>query len=218
MTGSWKRCERWQAARELFSFLTNVAQASESLGGLHKVYGVEPDMAVFGKAIGNGYALTATIGRREVMQTAQTTFISSTFWTDRIGSAASLKTLEVMERICSYEQITQTGTEISAKWKLLAKKYGLQINVFGLPAMAGFSFPSSNMLAYKTLITQEMLAKGYLASTGIYVCTEHTQKIVSDYIDALDPVFGLIAECENGRDVNTLLRGPICHDGFKRLN
>ena len=112
----------------------------ESLGGLHKVYGVEPDMAVFGKAIGNGYALTATIGRREVMQNAQTTFISSTFWTDRIGSAASLKTLEVMERICSYEQITQTGTEISAKWKLLAKKHGLQINVFGLPAMAGFSF------------------------------------------------------------------------------
>jgi glutamate-1-semialdehyde 2,1-aminomutase len=187
----------------------------ESLGGLHKVYGVEPDVAVFGKAIGNGYALTATIGRREVMEAAQTSFISSTFWTERTGPAASLKTLE---GVLSYEQITETGTEISVGWEALAQKHGLQITIFGLPAMANFRFPSSNMLAYKTLITQEMLAKGYLASTGVYVCTEHTQKIVSDYLEALDPIFGLIAECENGRDVNTLLKGPVCHDGFKRLN
>ena len=71
------------------------------------------------------------------MQTAQTTFISSTFWTDKIGSA-DLKTLE-MERICSMSRLPDRN-EISAKWKLLAKKYEHQINVFRLPAMAGFSF------------------------------------------------------------------------------
>jgi glutamate-1-semialdehyde 2,1-aminomutase len=190
----------------------------QSFGGLHKLYGVDPDIALFGKALGNGYAITAVIGRREVMEAAQTTFISSTFWTERIGPTAALKTLEVMERIESWAQITQTGREITAKWQALADKYGLKIATSGLPALTTFSFKSLNALAYKTLITQEMLARGYLAGTGVYVCTEHTRDVVEAFFESLDPVFKLIAECEEGRDVSTLLKGPICHAGFKRLN
>lgn len=190
----------------------------QTLGGLHKLYGVEPDMAIFAKALGNGYAITAAIGRREVMQAAQTSFVSSTFWTERIGPTAALKTLEVMERVRSYDQITQTGNIVGKGWHKLAKKHGLNINISGLPAMTSFSFSCENMLAYKTLITQEMLTNGYLAGTSMYVCTEHTQKIVESYLHALDPVFGLIRECEDGRDINSLLKGPICHAGFKRLN
>lgn len=190
----------------------------ETLGGLHKRYGVEPDMAMFGKALGNGYAITAAIGRREVMQAAQTSFISSTFWTERIGPAAALKTLEVMERIRSYDQITRIGNVINEGWRKLAAKYDLKINISGLPAMTSFSFPSEGNLAYKTLITQEMLAKGYLAANSVYVCTEHAPAIVGSYLDALDPIFGLIRQCEDGRSVGDLLKGPVCHAGFKRLN
>jgi glutamate-1-semialdehyde 2,1-aminomutase len=105
----------------------------QTFGGLHKMYGVEPDMAMFGKALGNGYAITAVIGRREVMEAAQTTFISSTFWTERIGPAAALKSLEVMERVKSWDQITQTGLEITARWKALAAKYNLSITTNGCP-------------------------------------------------------------------------------------
>lgn len=190
----------------------------QTLGGLHKVYGVEPDMAIFGKALGNGYAITATIGRREVMEAAQSTFISSTFWTERIGSTAGLKTLEVMERTHSWEQITQTGKAIGERWLNLAAKYNLNVQIAGIPALISFGFASPNHLAYKTLITQEMLDQGYLAATSIYVCTEHTEDIVNDYFDALDPIFAIIAECEEGRDVAGLLKSPICHSGFKRLN
>ena len=93
-----------------------------------------------------------------------------------------------------------------------------KIEVNGLPALTGFSFPSSNMLAYKTLITQEMLAKGYLAATNVYVCTEHTQDIVDGYQNTVDPIFGVIKECEEGRDVLSMLKGPVCHGGFKRIN
>jgi len=101
---------------------------SATFGGLHKLYGVEPDMALFGKALGNGYAITAVIGKREVMQAAQTTFIGSTFWTERIGPTAALKTLEVMERGRSWEQITQTGRQIGERWQALAKKYDLPLS------------------------------------------------------------------------------------------
>ena len=190
----------------------------QTFGGLHKIYGVEPDMAMFGKALGNGYGITATIGKREIMEAAQTTFISSTFWTERIGPTAALKTLEVMERVKSWEQITQTGLEITAKWKALADTHGLSITTSGLPALTGFSFNSPNALAYKTLITQEMLIKGYLAGTSVYVCTEHTSKILADFFEVLEPVFALVKECEEGRDVMSLLKGPVCHAGFKRLN
>lgn len=190
----------------------------QTLGGLHKLYGVEPDMAMFGKALGNGYAITATIGRREVMEAAQSTFISSTFWTERIGPTAGLKTLEVMERTHSWEQITQTGKAIGEKWQNLATKHNLNVQIVGIPALICFNFKSPNHLAYKTLITQNMLAQGYLAATSVYVCTEHTPNIVDAYFDKLDPIFGVIAECEDGRDVTTLLKSPICHSGFKRLN
>lgn len=190
----------------------------QTFGGLHKLYGVEPDMAMFGKALGNGYAITATIGRREIMEAAQSTFISSTFWTERIGPAAALKTLEVMERTRSWETITNTGLQIREKWQQLADKNGLKIDHWGLPALTGFSFQSENALAYKTLITQEMLAKGYLAGNSVYVSTAHTPEVVERFFAELDPIFGLIKECEEGRDVMSLLKGPVCHAGFKRLN
>jgi glutamate-1-semialdehyde 2,1-aminomutase len=190
----------------------------ETFGGLHKKYGVEPDMAMFGKALGNGYGITATIGKREVMEAAQTTFISSTFWTERIGPTAALKTLEVMGRIKSWDTITQTGLSIRQGWQNLADKHGLKINHWGLASLTGFTFQSENALAYKTLITQEMLVKGYLASNSVYVCIDHTQEVVAGYFEALDPIFAIIKQCEEGRDVMSLLKGPICHGGFKRLN
>lgn len=190
----------------------------QAYGGLHKIYEVEPDMAIFGKTLGNGYAITAIIGKREVMQAAQTTFISSTFWTERIGPTAALKTLEVMKGIKSWEMVTQTGLRIAFSWKKLAEKHGLSITTSGLPALTGFTFNSPNALFYKTLITQEMLAKGYLAGTSVYVCTEHNPELIENYFNALDPIFALISECEDGKDVKALLKGPVCHSGFKRLN
>jgi len=190
----------------------------ETFGGLYLKYGVEPDMAVFGKTLGNGYAINAVVGRRSVMEAAQNTFISSTFWTERIGSAAALKTLEVMERERSWERITETGRSIRMRWQELADHHGLKIKHAGLPALATFSFDSPNALAYKTLMTQEMLDRGWLAGTGTYACLAHTADVIDRYAAELDPVFGLIAECEGGRPVETLLKGPVCHAGFRRIN
>ncbi|TGL77752.1 aminotransferase class III-fold pyridoxal phosphate-dependent enzyme [Leptospira yasudae] len=190
----------------------------QSFGGLHKVYDVEPDIALFGKALGNGYAITAIVGRKEFMEAAQTTFISSTFWTERIGPTAALKTLEVMERLKSWELISNIGKDIKYRWTRLAEKYDLSIDIWGLDALAGFTFKSENALAYKTLITQEMLSKGFLAGNSVYVCIDHTPELIDAYINAIDPIFKLIQECENGRNVHSLLKGPVCHAGFKRLN
>ena len=190
----------------------------ETFGGLHKKYGVEPDMAMFGKALGNGYGITATIGKREIMEVAQDTFISSTFWTERIGPSAALKTLEVMERIMSWELVTQIGLDIRRGWQELADNHDIKIEHWGLPALTGFTINSPNALAYKTLITQEMLGKGYLASNCVYACIDHTPEVVEGYFAELDQIFSLIRECEDGRTVTSLLKGPVAHSGFRRLN
>ena len=190
----------------------------ETFGGLHKKYGVEPDLAMFGKALGNGYAITATIGRRAVMEAAQSSFISSTFWTERIGPSAALKTLEVMERERSWERVTAIGKELRRQWQALAERHGLTIRFNGLPALSGFAIQSEHALEYKTLISQEMLKQGYLASTSCYTSLAHTSEVIAPYLEALDAVFALIADCEAGRPVQELLEGPVCHAGFRRLN
>ena len=190
----------------------------EEYGGLHKKYGIEPDMAIFGKALGNGYAITSVIGRRNVMQAAQSTFISSTFWTERIGYSAALAALDVMRELESWRVISETGKAIKNRWRSLARDSGIEIETWGLPALAGFTFSSPRALEYKTYLTQEMLKKGFLATTNVYTSIAHTADIVDSYFDALKPVFNVISECEGGQDINDLLQGPVCHSGFKRLN
>jgi glutamate-1-semialdehyde 2,1-aminomutase len=190
----------------------------ETFGGLYKKYNVEPDMAIFGKALGNGYAISACVGKNDFMQAAQKTFISSTFWTERIGSSAALKTLEVMEREKSWETITKMGSKISNNWQNLADKNDLKISTWGIPALSGFTFLSENAIAYKTYITQEMLKNGYLAGNSVYVCTEHTNAIIDGYFAQLSKIFETIKKCEDGADIYSLIDGPLCHSGFSRLN
>ena len=191
----------------------------ENFGGLHKKYKVNPDMAIFGKSLGNGYAITAIIGRKEVMEEAQNSFISSTFWSERSGPVAANKTLDIMEKTKSWETITEIGSEVQKKWKFLAKKNNINIQLNGIPALSTFSIVSNDWLKYKTFITQEMLKKGYLATNAIFVSVKHNKKILNNYFEILDQLFYQISEFESGKkSVDEKLKGVICHSGFKRLN
>jgi glutamate-1-semialdehyde 2,1-aminomutase len=191
----------------------------ETYGGIFKKYGVEPDVAMFGKTIGNGYALTAVVGKRDVMEAAQKTFISSTFWTERIGPTAALKTLEVMKQIKSWEIITANGLMMQKGWKELASSNDLKIMISGIPSLTTYSFESVDALKYKTYVTQEMLKMGFLASTNFYASIAHKKEHFDAYFVALDKVYKLIAACENDhKNIDELLEGPVCHAGFKRLN
>ena len=190
----------------------------ETFGGLHKKYDVEPDMAIYGKALGNGYAITACVGREKFMQATQNTFISSTFWTERIGPTAALKTLEVMKREASWEKITNTGLDIKNRWVKLADKHDLKIKTWGMPALCGFTLDYENQLSYKTFISQEMLKNGFLASNSVYVCIDHIPELVDKYFQALDPIFSVIKHCVDNDNIHDILESPVCHGSFKRLN
>ena len=190
----------------------------QNFGGLHKTYGVEPDITVFGKTLGNGYAITAVIGKHEIMDHAQTSFISSTFWTERIGPVAAIATLNEMERTKSWEHVQKIGKDLKTRWQSLADKYNLPIKQWGLPGLQGFLFDLDGSEILKTLVTQEMLKRGYLANNTVYVSAAHTPEIIAGYLEALELAFQQVANCQNKQDALNLLNGPVCHSGFKRLN
>ena len=100
----------------------------------------------------------------------------------------------------------------------MADKHNLKIKISGLDPLCSFKILSKYSVEYKTLITQEMLHRGFLASDTVYVCTKHNNKIIKNYLSNLDGVFKKIKECEDGRDIKDLLKGPKSITGFKRLN
>ena len=190
----------------------------ETYGGLHLATGVEPDMAMFGKALGNGYAVNAVIGRESVMEAAQTSFISSTFWTEAIGTAAANATLQVMKRDESWEQISRTGQRVKEAWRSLALEHSLNIDIFGLDALAMFRFLDDRHNQFKTFITQEMLKRGFLAGTSFYVSTAHSASDVDDYLDSLATVFSQLSGHVESTSFETMLDTSEAHQTFKRLS
>ena len=190
-----------------------------TFGGVYKKFNVEPDMAMYGKTLGNGYAITAIVGKKFVMEAAQKTFISSTFWTERIGPSAALATLKVMEKTKSWKIITKIGLKMQKGWSDLAKLNNVDITISGLPPITNYRFNSLNALKYKTFVTQEMLKKGFLASTNFYACIEHSDYLMNLYFESLNEIFKIISKCESEElNISDLLEGPVCHSGFERLN
>ena len=182
-------------------------------GGIHRNYGVYPDVAVFAKSMANGYAMAAILGVEGVMQAAQSTFISSTNWTDRVGPAAALATLKKYQRDNVAEKITKTGNAIKEEWKNSAKKYGINLKVTGLPTLAAFSFEYQNAVELNTRFVIEMLKQGVLGFRQFKASNSHDQDSINFYGKALDNVFAILSDDKNCIKLDT----PLHHVGFSRL-
>jgi len=186
-------------------------------GGAHLLYGIKPDIAVFGKGMSNGFPMAAIIGTKEVMTVAQDSFISSTYWTERVGPVAALATLEKYRKNNVQKHLIRAGKKVQDAWKKYAEKYGLNIHVEGIYPLGHFSFEDGDSLVLKTLYTQIMLEKGFLASTAFYASFAHKDSDIEKYIQAIDEVFKEIAAIVKKGNPEKFLKGPVCHSGFRRL-
>ena len=186
-------------------------------GGAHLVFGILPDVAVFSKALGNGYPIAAIIGKADIMQAAQSTFISSTNWTERIGPTAALSTIKKHKYVNAGKHLMTIGEQIQAGWSSLAKKNNLNICVGGIPPLSHFSFEYDEAMAMKALFVQLMLKKGFLASTVFYAMYAHQTTHVEKYLEAVNEAFLEIAEANRSGTVYKLLNGLPATAGFKRL-
>ena len=192
----------------------------QSYGGLHMEYDkdIYPDMAMFGKALGNGCAINAILGKEEIMNEVNNSFISSTFWTERIGSVAALATLDQMKKNKSWIQIKNIGIYLKKKWKEIALKNNIQITISGIDSLPNFTFKNKDHLLLKTFFTQEMLKRGYLASNVVYVSYKHDKKIIDKYLNDFEEVLSIISKNSFYDIKNKHLKGPICQSTFSRLN
>ncbi len=188
----------------------------KNFGGLHLAYNVNPDICVLGKALGNGYAINAIIGKRSIMDECKNTFISSTFWTERIGPTAAIQTLKSMEKLESWSLISQIGLKIKNNWREIADSHGVKMTINGLSSTPSFIFKSIKHHHYKTLITQQMLKKGIMASNLVFCSVAHEEKLLKTYFDILDATFHQIKKCENEKEnINKLLETEVCISGIR---
>ena len=186
-------------------------------GGAHLLYGVNPDIAVFAKAISNGYPMAAIIGTEAVMQAAQESFISSTYWTERIGPTAALATIKKHRTAHVPTHLERIGTRVQACWRDAAEKTGLAIVVSGLAPLGHFSIQGEQAQAARTLFTQRMLERGFLATNAFYANYAHSDADVDEYAVAVKDTFAELAQAIESGTLKQLLKGPIAHVGFSRL-
>ena len=187
-------------------------------GGAHLKFGVNPDIAIFAKAMGNGHPIGAVIGTREAMDGAHSSFISSTYWTESVGPVAALATLRKMQRIDVPAHVAHIGTLVKTLWKSHGEKHGLPVHTDdGYPCLAHFQFEHELAQELRTLYIQLMLERGFLAETSIYPMLSHTEEVVALYGQAIDEVFAEIADALAKGEVKARLKGPVAHSGFRRL-
>jgi glutamate-1-semialdehyde 2,1-aminomutase len=189
-----------------------------NVGGAYKLFGIEPDIVVFGKAMSNGFPMGAIVGKAEVMDAAQQSFISSTYWTEGIGPTAALATVKKLEEKNVPQHIVKIGEKTADLWEKIAEENDLKIHVGrDFPPIVHFNFEYENSQAVRTLFTQEMLERGYLASNGFYVSYSHKEEDIEKYGETANEVFKLLKDAIETKTVEKKLKGPVAHKGFQRL-
>ena len=186
--------------------------------GAHKKFGVNPDIAIFGKTIANGIPMGAIIGKKKIMQYADRTFISSAFWTERIGPACAIAFIKKHKKLQIGKKLIKIGKRIKGIWRAAADNFDLKINIKGIDPLASFKLESSNWPITLTFFIQEMLKKGILASDKCYANNKHSEELLKKYEKACFEVFEEISRLEKRKEIKNNLEGPVKKMSFGRLN
>jgi glutamate-1-semialdehyde 2,1-aminomutase len=185
----------------------------QNMGGIHLKFKINPDIAIFGKALGSGYAINAIIGKKSIMRKAENTFISSTFWGERIGYTAALASIKEFKRLKVFKKIENNGKLIKSIWLDLSIKHDVPISVMGTNAIPSFEF-NTNHTQRKTFLTQQMVKNKILATNMIYISIFHNKDNIKKYIKILDKVFYDISK----KNIKSILKSKLCFKPINRIN
>ena len=187
-------------------------------GGAHKVLKIDPDMVIYGKTIANGIPMSAIIGKKDIMNFALKTFVSSVFWTEKVGPASALAFIKKHKRLKIGNKLTQVGKRVKKIWASAAKANNLEIEIFGIDPLASFKIKSKNWPAVLTYFIQEMLKLKILTTDKCYANYKHDDKALKIYEKACFKVFKKISKIINNRgEILDELEGPPKEMGFNRL-
>jgi glutamate-1-semialdehyde 2,1-aminomutase len=181
--------------------------------------GIQPDIAVYAKAMSNGIPCGAIVGTDAVMDAANSSFISSSYWTDGIGPAAALACIGKMQREGVQQQVWKMGEALQGRLRELATRHSpLKLAVGGQPCAPSIAFGlGDDSPSAKALMIRGMLQRQFLFSSQLYVMWPHTDETISGMLAALDEVLGGIAEVHQQGKLREVAGPSIVTTGFARL-
>lgn len=188
--------------------------------GAHIEIGLRPDIVVYAKAISNGIPFGAIVGKKEVMEKSEESFISSSYWTDGIGTAAALAVIQKMERLDVHKLVWEKGVRVQNELKVLSKRYPvLKIEIGGMPPTPSLTFLLDDLsLRIKSIYIRKMVERGFLVSTYFYLMMTHSPDHISAVLEAMDEVFNEISLLVESGEINSTLPADSKNkDGFARL-
>ena len=191
------------------------------LGGAQKIYGVTPDLATFGKAMGNGWPVSCVVGRKDVMQVFEDAFFSFTFGGDLSSIAAAKKVLDILEGGDAYQRMTSAGTKLFDGARVMAEAVGLGdiFRLRGHPHWAHFAFVDergNDDAAIRALWVQEVTRRNVLILTTFNICAALDEVATKTVLDAFANAFKRVALArEKGVDPLDWLDGPMPIPAFR---
>ena len=171
----------------------------ETVGGVYKKLNIRPDIVVYGKAIGNGYAISSILGKKKFMIYGNKSFISSTAWTEKVGFAAANATIDYFVKNKVHLHILRVAKILSLGWKNIAKKYNIKLRVSEVLPICSFFLDYPNREELYTFFTKEMLNKNYLANNSVWISFAHKEKDIKKYLKNCNIVFKKMSNFINNR-------------------
>ena len=186
-------------------------------GGAHQKFNINPDIVVYGKTMANGIPMGAIVGKKKIISLALKTFVSSSFWTEKVCPSCALAFIKKHKKLRIGKKLNNIGLKIKKIWKDAAHKNNLEISIKGINPLATFKLNTRDWPSTITYFNQEMLKKNILASDRCYANLMHKDKNLRMYQTACESVFKKIAYYEKKGKLNKMLDGPVKQMGFKRL-
>jgi glutamate-1-semialdehyde 2,1-aminomutase/spore coat polysaccharide biosynthesis protein SpsF len=192
-----------------------------ALGGAQDYYGVTPDLACFGKAMANGYPLSAIVGRRDVMEWFDEVFFSFTFGGETLSLAAAKATISEMKGKSVISHLWEQGRKLKDGYNVLAKEFGVNdfTECIGLSPRTVIAFKDEageESLIFKSLFQQECLKRGVLFSGGQNICFSHSNADIDQTLRVYRSAMEILAEAINHKDALQRLKGQPISPVFRK--
>lgn len=164
-----------------------------NLGGAHLTYGVNPDIAVFAKAMSNGFPMSAVIGSADVMAAVQSTFVSSTYWSEGVGPSAALATIKRFESEKVHERLSVLGKRVQDAWRDAAQESSISVTVSGLPALSYVEFEGPLKERVKSRYVDLEIGRRILASGRYYPNFAQTDRQIDLFTQSIFDSLSMVA-------------------------
>lgn len=210
---------RCRAAGAVFILDEVTSGLRYGLPGAHARLGVQPDLAVYAKAMSNGLPFGTVVGRDAIMSAADGSFISSSYWTDGVGPAAALAVLEKVRRLGVSDLVWARGGQLQTSLRTLAARHpAAALAIGGMPATPTLAFGlGADAPLAQALYVRRMRERSFLAASYHYVMLAHTDAHIAAFLAAAEETIAEIAALVTAGKLAEAAASIRTQRGFARL-